>query len=146
MSPSVRRSSSPRRSPQPKSSSTPIRKVSARRGWVGVSASRPYPGGYRRLFKARRRRVEYAEHGGVVGHILCSNGKSPVTAAMMTSLATWARRLSCRGTARIIRPCGEAVYRSVELSVERDLENCQLREAHSIGIDEIQWGTRPKPN
>jgi hypothetical protein len=42
------------------------------------------------------RRVECAEHGVVVEHIPWSDGKRPVTCAMMGFLARWARRLSWR--------------------------------------------------
>src|SRR6202162_5024806 len=39
------------------------------------------------------RRVECAQHGIVVEHIPWSDGKRPVTCAMMGFLARWARRL-----------------------------------------------------
>ena len=60
------------------------------------------------------RRVSCAEHGIVVEHIPWSDGKRPVTCAMMTFLALWARRLSWRETARAFRTSWESVYRSVE--------------------------------
>ena len=41
------------------------------------------------------RRVQCPEHGVVVEHIPWSDGKRPVTCAMMGFLARWARRLSC---------------------------------------------------
>lgn len=86
------------------------------------------------------RRVECPEHGVVVEHVPWSTGKSPVTTAMMAFLATWARRLSWRETARIFRTSWEAVYRSVEWFVEWGLEHRELVGVHSIGIDEIHWG------
>lgn len=86
------------------------------------------------------RRVECSEHGVVVEHIPWSSGKSPVTTAMMTFLATWARRLSWRETARVFRTSWEAVYRSVEWFVEWGLKNRELDGVQSIGIDEIHWG------
>lgn len=86
------------------------------------------------------RRVECAEHGVIVEHIPWSNGKSPVTTAMMAFLATWARRLSWRETARVFHTSWEAVYRSIEWFVKWGLEHRQLRDVHSIGIDEIHWG------
>ena len=49
------------------------------------------------------RRVECAAHGVVVEHIPWSDGKRPVTCAMMGFLARWARRLSWRETARVAR-------------------------------------------
>ena len=49
------------------------------------------------------RRVECAEHGVVVEHIPWSDGKRPVTCAMMGFLARWARRLSWRETAQVFQ-------------------------------------------
>jgi transposase len=86
------------------------------------------------------RRVECAEHGVVVEHIPWSEGKRPVSRAMMGFLAGWARRLSWRETARSFHTSWEAVYRSVEWFVEWGLEHRQLREVASIGVDEIHWG------
>ena len=50
------------------------------------------------LYSARR--VDCPEHGVVVEHIPWSEGKRPVTLAMIGLLARWARRLSWRETAR----------------------------------------------
>jgi transposase len=86
------------------------------------------------------RRVECAEHGVVVEHIPWSDGKRPVTCAMMAFLARWARRLSWRETARVFQTSWEAVYRSVEWFVEWGLAHRQLRGVESIGVDEIHWG------
>ena len=47
-------------------------------------------------FRYAPRRVQCAEHGVVVEHIPWSDGKRPVTCAMMGFLARWARRLSWR--------------------------------------------------
>ena len=86
------------------------------------------------------RRVECAEHGVVVEHIPWSDGKRPVTCAMMGFLARWARRLSWRETAQVFRTSWEAVYRSVEWFVEWGLAHRKLRGVESIGVDEIHWG------
>lgn len=86
------------------------------------------------------RRVECAEHGVVVEHIPWSDGKRPVTCAMMGFLARWARRLSWRETARAFQTSWEAVYRSVEWFVEWGLAHRQLRGVEAIGVDEIHWG------
>ena len=86
------------------------------------------------------RRVECVEHGVVVEHIPWSEGKRPVTRAMMGFLARWARRLSWRETARTFQTSWEAVYRSVEWYVEWGLERRQLEGVESIGVDEIHWG------
>ena len=86
------------------------------------------------------RRVECAEHGVVVEFIPWSDGKRPVTCAMMGFLARWARRLSWRETARAFQTSWEAVYRSVEWFVEWGLAHRPLRGVESIGVDEIHWG------
>jgi len=86
------------------------------------------------------RRVQCAEHGVVVEHIPWSDGKRPVTCAMMGFLARWARRLSWRETARAFQTSWEAVYRSVEWFVQWGLAHRELRAVESIGVDEIHWG------
>src|SRR2546425_1767557 len=86
------------------------------------------------------RRVECAEHGVVVEHIPWSDGKRPVTRAMMGFLAPWARRMSWRETARAFQTSWEAVYRSVEWFVQWGLAHRELRGVESIGVDEIHWG------
>ena len=91
-------------------------------------------------FQYAPRRVECAEHGVVVEHIPWSDGKRPVTCAMMGFLALWARRLSWRETARSFQTSWEMVYRSVAWFVEWGLAHRQLRGVESIGVDEIHWG------
>jgi transposase len=91
-------------------------------------------------FFYRPRRVECSEHGVGVEHIPWSQGKRPVTTAMMGFLARWARRLSWRETARTFQTSWESVYRSVEWFVEWGLAQRVLEAVHSIGIDEIHWG------
>ena len=86
------------------------------------------------------RRVECAEHGVVVEHIPWSDGKRPVTCAMMGFLARWARRLSWRETARTFQTSWETVYRSVEWFVQWGLGHRELCGVESIGVDEIHWG------
>jgi transposase len=86
------------------------------------------------------RRVECLEHGVVVEHIPWSEGKRPITCAMMGFLARWARRLSWRETAQVFQTSWESVYRSVEWYVEWGLAHRPLQAVESIGIDEIHWG------
>jgi transposase len=86
------------------------------------------------------RRVACAEHGVVVEYIPWSDGKRPITCAMMGFLARWARRLSWRETAQAFQTSWEAVYRSVEWFVQWGLAHRQLRGVESIGVDEIHWG------
>src|SRR5664280_991718 len=91
-------------------------------------------------FRYAPRRVKCATHGVVVEHIPWSQGKRPVTTAMMGFLALWAQRLSWRETAQVFQTSWEAVYRSVEWFVEWGLEHRQLDGIESIGVDEIHWG------
>lgn len=86
------------------------------------------------------RRVECPEHGVVVEHLPWSEGKRPVTRAMMGFLAVWARRLSWRETARAFATSWECVYRSVEWFVQWGLAHRKLEGVESIGVDEIHWG------
>ena len=80
------------------------------------------------------RRVECTEHGVVVEHIPWSDGKRPVTCAMMGFLARWARRLSWRETAQVFQTSWEAVYRSVEWFVQWGLAHRELQQVESIGV------------
>ena len=86
------------------------------------------------------RRVQCPEHGVVVEHLPWSNGKRPITCAMMGFLARWARRLSWRETARVFQTSWESVYRSVEWFVEWGLAERKLEGVEAIGVDEIHWG------
>jgi transposase len=96
--------------------------------------------GIKTFFLYAARRVDCAEHGVVVEHIPWSEGKRPITLAMMGFLARWARHLSWRQTARSFQTSWEAVYRSIQWFVEWGLAHRQLEGVHSIGIDEIHWG------
>jgi transposase len=86
------------------------------------------------------RRVQCVEHGVVVEHIPWSEGKRPLTTAMMGFLACWARRLSWRETAQVFKTSWESVYRSVEWFVEWGLAHRQVSGVEAIGVDEIHWG------
>jgi len=90
------------------------------------------------LYAARR--VECPEHGVVIEHVPWSEGKRPVTLAMMCFLSRWARRLSWRETARVFGTSWECVYRSVEWYVEWGLGHRVLAGIKAIGVDEIFWG------
>ncbi len=82
------------------------------------------------------RRVNCAEDGIVVEQVPWSVGKRPVTVAMMCFLATWARRLSWRETARAFATSWESVYRSVQWFVDWGLQHRELKGIKAIGIDE----------
>ena len=91
-------------------------------------------------FRYAARRVNCPEHGVVVEHLPWSEGKRPVTLAMMCFLSRWARRLSWRETARAFGTSWECVYRSVQWFVEWGLAHRILEGIQAIGIDEIHWG------
>jgi transposase len=96
--------------------------------------------GIKACFRYAPRRVECGEHGVVVEHLPWSEGKRPITRAMMGFLAGWARRLSWRETARVFQTSWESVYRSVEWFVEWGLAERKLDGVESVGVDEIHWG------
>jgi transposase len=96
--------------------------------------------GLKAFFLYAARRVECATHGVVVEHIPWSDGKRPVTLAMMRFLSQWARRLSWRETARAFHTSWECVYRSVEWFVQWGLAHRKLEGVQAIGVDEIHWG------
>jgi transposase len=86
------------------------------------------------------RRVSCPTHGIVVEHIPWSDGKRPITKAMMCFLSQWARRLPWRETAQVFQTSWECVYRSVQWYVQWGLAHRQLEKVWSIGVDEIHWG------
>src|SRR5437667_6852498 len=96
--------------------------------------------GIQTFFVFAARRVHCATHGVVVEHVPWSDGKRPVTLAMMCFLSRWARRMSWRETARAFQTSWECVYRSVEWFVQWGLAHRKLEDVHSIGVDEIHWG------
>jgi transposase len=91
-------------------------------------------------FRYAPRRVQCPEHGVVVEYLPWSDGKRPLTYALMGFLARWGRRLSWRETARVFQTSWESVYRSVEWFVEWGLAERQLAGVESMGVDEIHWG------
>jgi len=105
------------------------------RGWLFVPLW-----GIKTYFLYAPRRVQCPEHGVVVEHLPWSEGKRPITRAMMGFLARWARHLSWRQTARAFQTSWEAVYRSVEWFVQWGLARRPLEGIEAIGIDEIHWG------
>lgn len=90
------------------------------------------------------RRVECPEHGVGVEWIPWSQGKRPVTLAMMGFLARWGRRLSWRETARAFGTSWENVYRSVEWFVAYGRKHRVLEGVGAIGVDEIHWSKGQK--
>jgi transposase len=97
-------------------------------------------GGLTVWFLYAARRVECATYGVVIEHAPWSDGKRPVTLAMMCLLSRWARSLSWRQTARAFHTRWECVYRAGEWFVQWGLAHRQLEGVQSIGVDEIHWG------
>ena len=91
-------------------------------------------------FRYAPRRVQCPAHGVVVEYLPWSDGKRPLTCALMGFLARWARRLSWRETARVFQTSWESVYRSVEWFVEWGLAERPLAGVEAMGVDEIHWG------
>ncbi len=100
--------------------------------------------GVKTYFLYPPRRVNCPQDGVVVEHIPWSQGKRPVTTAMMGLLARWARRLSWKETAQAFHTSWEAVYRSVQWFVQWGLEHRRLEGVEAIGVDEIHWGKGQK--
>ena len=96
--------------------------------------------GIQTWFRYAPRRVSCDEHGVIVEHIPWSEGKRPLTLAMMGFLARWGRRLSWRETAQVFETSWEAVYRSIEWFVQWGLTHRVLQGVKAIGVDEIHWG------
>ena len=98
------------------------------------------PWGIESVFLYPPRRVECPVDGVVVEHIPWTEGKRPITKAMMIFLARWGRRLSWKETAEVFGTSWEAVYRSVEWVVQWGLAHRVLEGIRSLGVDEIHWG------
>ena len=83
------------------------------------------------------RRVDCPVDGIVVEKMPWCEGKRPLTLGMMAFLAMWARRLSWLETARAFKVSWEAVFRSVEYTVDWGLEHRVLSAVKSLGIGDL---------
>lgn len=92
------------------------------------------------MFHYAPRRVACPVDGIVVEKLPWSEGKRPLTVGMMAFLAMWAKRLSWQETARAFKVSWEAVFRSVEGTVEWGLAQRVLVGVKSLGIDELYRG------
>ena len=92
------------------------------------------------LFHYAPRRVNCPVDGIVVEKLPWCEGKRPLTLGMMAFLAMWAKRLSWLETARAFKVSWEAVFRSVEWTVEWGLKHRELGRVEAIGIDELPRG------
>ena len=85
------------------------------------------------------RRVNCPKCGVVTEMVPWSTGKSPMTYALTWFLASWAKVLSWKETARRFRTTWDAVFRAVEHAVFWGLEHRSLDGIRSIGVDELSW-------
>lgn len=91
-------------------------------------------------FHYAARRVNCPTHGIIVEQMPWSQGKHPMTIAMMAVLSMWAKRMSWMETARAFKVSWESVFRAVEWTVSWGLENRILTNVKAIGIDELHRG------
>jgi transposase len=91
------------------------------------------------FFVYAMRRVDCPKCGVHVEMVPWATGKSPMTHAHVWFLASWAKVLSWKETARRFVTSWDAVHRAVEHAVRWGLENRNLDGIHSIGVDELSW-------
>lgn len=85
------------------------------------------------------RRVECRRCGVHVEMVPWASGKSPMTHSMVWFLASWAKALSWKETARRFSTTWDTVFRAVAHAVCWGLENRNLDGIRSIGVDELSW-------
>jgi transposase len=95
--------------------------------------------GYPVFFRYRMRRVNCHDCGIKIESIPWSDGKQTMTKALMQYLAGWAKKLSWQETARSFHTSWKKVFSSVKYVVTWGLENRELNNVESIGVDEIAW-------
>jgi transposase len=95
--------------------------------------------GYPLYFRYQMRRVNCKDCGVKIESVPWSDGKQTMTKAMMSFLASWAKKLSWQETARSFNTSWKKVFSSVEYIVSWGLENRSLSGVDSIGVDEIAW-------
>lgn len=83
------------------------------------------------------RRVDCIAHGIHVELLPFAEGKERLTKSYQLFLATWAKRLSWRETAKIFRTSWDSVYRSIQWVVNYGLANRNWEGVEQIGVDEI---------
>ena len=85
------------------------------------------------------RRVDCRRCGVVAEMVPWATGKSPTTHAFAWFLASWAKVLSWKETARRFGTSWDIVFRAVEQAVSWGLEHRNLDGIRSIGVDELSW-------
>ena len=85
------------------------------------------------------RRVDCPRCGVTVEAVPWASGKMQTTHALTWFLASWAKVLSWKETARRFRTSWDTVFRSVEHAVRWGLAHRSLDGIRSIGVDELAW-------
>ena len=85
------------------------------------------------------RRVDCRRCGVTVEALPWASGKMQTTHALVWFLASWARVLSWKETARRFRTSWSTVFRCVEHAVRWGLEHRSLDGIVAIGVDELAW-------
>jgi len=85
------------------------------------------------------RRVDCPRCGVVVEMIPWATGKSPQTHAFCWFLASWAKSLSWKETARRFGTSWDTVFRAVKHAVQWGLQHRSLDGITAIGVDELSW-------
>ncbi len=91
------------------------------------------------VFVYAMRRVDCARCGVTVEMVPWATGKSPLTHAYCWFLASWAKTLSWRETARRFHSSWDTVFRAVETAVRWGLAHRDLDDVRAIGVDELSW-------
>lgn len=86
------------------------------------------------------RRVDCLACGVKVERVPWAQGKSHLTTTYAWFLASWAKKLSWKETARSFHTSWDSVVRSVKMAVAWGLEHRNLEGIGAIGIDEISRG------
>jgi transposase len=85
------------------------------------------------------RRVDCTRCGVTTELVPWASGKSPSTHALTWFLASWAKVLSWKETARRFHTTWDVVFRAVGEAVRWGLANRNLDGIRSIGVDELSW-------
>ena len=91
------------------------------------------------VFVYAMRRVDCTRCGVTVEMVPWATGKSPLTHAYCWFLASWAKTLSWRETARRFQASWDTVFRAVETAVRWGLAHRDLDDVRAIGVDELSW-------
>ena len=85
------------------------------------------------------RRVDCRRCGVVVEMVPWATGNSSLTHAFCWFLASWAKSLSWKETARRFQTSWDTVFRAVKHAVHWGLEHRSLDGITAIGVDELSW-------